>query len=544
MYWFRMWAKRRVGLGVETLHVLAAFTVWRTGMSIGKSKWSRGILLSLVMGLLAVLPTVALAQAPSVDELRQAAEQNPENANIWIDLGNALYNESDYETAKEAFLEAIALDYQACDAHYGLGLSEFARGDFQAGLFAFNEVTRLCEQRFDGHYNRGVTLARLRRAADAAEAFREALAQAEPEAGTQDRINALRGLATQLKEAGQYAEAADAYGQALEFRPDDATLSFLRAEALYLAGEGLDALPILTELEQDSSDYRVNALIADIYTDQGQIDYALRSLERALRKAETADNLEAQADILVKLGLLQRDLGRDAEAASSFRRAAEADPTSWEAAYNLGVSLLESGQTRSALDPLRQAVELQPSNGQVQLALATAFDQLAQPGEAMEAAREAASTLQDAELLARARFILGRSLYQQGDFAAAAMELQQVVESMPNSAQAQLWAGLAEYQRGNYRQAALLYERASQLDPASIEARVNLGAAYLASERFQDAERVYRSLVEQNARDAESYYNLGWSLLAQERRGAARDGWGTSCDLGYQPACDALSRYF
>lgn len=509
-------------------------------MSIVKSKWSRTLLLTFLWGLLAV----AMAQTPSVSELRQAAQENPDNANIWVDLGNALYNDSDYEAAKDAFLEAIALEYTACDAHYGLGLSEFARGDYQAALFAFNEVTRLCAQRFDGHYNRAVTLARLRRAADAAEAFNEALAQAEPEAGTQDRINALRGLATQLKEAGNYEDAAEAYGQALEFRPDDTTLRYLHAESLYLAGKGLEALPILTELDLESSDYRVNALIADIYTDQGQIDYALRSLERALRKAEQAANAEAQADILVKLGLLQRDLGRDAEAASSFRRATEVDPSSWEAAYNLGVSLLESGQTRSALDPLQRAVELQPENGRVNLALATAYDQLAQTSEALQAARRAVQSLEDPMLIARARFILGRALYQQGDYTTAASELGQVVDAMPNNAQAQLWAGLAEYQRGNYRQAALNYERAAQLDPSSLEARINLGAAYLASERFQDAERVYRSLVEQNPRDAESSYNLGWSLLAQDRRGAARDAFGISCDLGYQPACDALSRYF
>ena len=509
-------------------------------MSIVKLKWSRAWLLTFVVAFLAV----ALAQTPSVSELRQAAEEQPENANVWIDLGNALYNESEYESAKDAFLEAIALDYRACDAHYGLGLSEFARGDYQAALFAFNEVTRLCSQRFDGHYNRAVTLARLSRPADAAEAFREALAQAEPEAGTQDRINALRGLASELKDAGNYAEAAEAYAQALEFRPDEPTLRYLRAEALYLADMGLEALPILTELEQESSDYRVNALIADIYADQGQIDYALRSLDRALRKAETAGNAEAQADILVKLGLLQRDLGRDAEAAASFRQATQADPSSWEAAYNLGVSLLESGQTRSALDPLQSAVELEPENGRVNLALATAYDQLSQPTEALQAARRAVQNLDDAMLVARARFILGRALYQQGDYTSAAMELGQVVDAMPNNAQAQLWAGLAEYQRSNYRQAALFYERAAQLDPSSIEARINLGAAYLASERYQDAERVYRSLVEQNPRDAESYYNLGWSLLAQDRRGAARDAWGTSCDLGYQPACDALTRYF
>ena len=48
----------------------------------------------------------------------------------------------------------------------------------------------------------------------------------------------------------------------------------------------------------------------------------------------------------------------------------------------------------------------------------------------------------------------------------------------------------------------------------------------------------------QNPDDAQSQYNLGWSLIGQQRRGAARDAWGSACDLGYTAACEALQRYF
>ncbi len=485
-----------------------------------------------------------LGFAQDLDALRDAVQAEPTNVEAWIELGDALYEAGDVEGAKDAFLEAVAVDYRACDAHYGLGLAEFGRGDFQAALFAFNETTRLCADRFDGQFNRAVTLARLRRSADAAAAFRTAIEVAEPEATSSDLVNAYLGLAGQLESTGDNAGAAAAYGSALELDPTNTDFAFRRGRALYNAGQGLDALPDLVELEQTSDDYRVSALIADIYVDQGQVDYALRSLQRALTTAEADGDDAAQANILVELGLLQRELGRTAEAAGSFQRATDLEGATWEAFYNLGVSFLESGQTRSALDPLETAAERQPDVGAVQLALASAYDQLAMTDAALPAARRAVQLLADADQRVQAQFILGRALYRQGDYEAAARELEQVVAARPSDGQAQLWAGLSEYQLGNYRSAALYYERAVQLEPGSPEARINLGAAYLAAERYEDAEAVYGQLVTQNPDDAQSQYNLGWSLIGQQRRGAARDAWGSACDLGYTAACEALQRYF
>src|SRR5690606_4835222 len=145
------------------------------------------------------------------------------------------------------------------------------------------EVARLHPERFDGHYNRAVTLARLRMPDEAAASFRAAIENAGPEATLDDEFSANLGLAGQLKISDDFAGAAEAYEAALAIHPDDLDVRYLHAEALFHAGQGLEALPLLSELDALTDDYRVSSLIADVYVEQGQIDYALRALERAIR---------------------------------------------------------------------------------------------------------------------------------------------------------------------------------------------------------------------------------------------------------------------
>lgn len=503
---------------------------------------NRGVLILVVLMLLG---GVAGAQVSGdIAALRQVVEREPESVTAWIALGEAYLAANRLEEAKTAFLEAIALEYLAGDAHFGLGLTEYARGDYEAALFSFEVLSRFFPERFDAHFNRAVTLARLRRVDEAIDAFRQAIAQAEPEATDEDRVNAYLGLASQLRLAERYDEVAQAYERALAIAGPDPELSYLRNEALYRAGRGLEALPSLTELEGQTSDFRVSALIADIYLEARQTDYAFRSLERALRRAEAAGNRGAQANLLIKLGLLQRGLGREAEAANAFRQAAQLDPSSWHARYNLGVSYLEGGQPRSALTALEQAAQLKGDSGELLLALATAQDQLGLVDEALRNAQAAIQRLSDPRLVSDATFIVGRALFRLGDYRGARLALEQVVADQPNNPHAQLWAGLAQYQLQDYRAAVQSYERAVQLNPNSIEARINLGAAYLASRRYQDAELVYQLIIQQDANDAEAYFNLGWALISQGRREEARSAWQRAQQLGFQPAAEALREYF
>lgn len=507
------------------------------------TRFSRSALAALLAG--GLLFSSALAQPGSTGELRALVQQEPDNAYAWTQLGDAYLEQAEFEAAREAFQEAIALDYRQVDAHFGLGLAEYNRGDYQAALFSFSETARLAPERFDGHYNLGVTQARLRMHAEAAESFRAALDNLAPEATFEDEFNTWLGLAGQLKLTGDFDAAAEAYEAAIEIEPDDREVRYLHAEALYRAGRGLEALPLLTDLDDSANeDYRVPALIADVYLEQGQTDYALSSLQRAIRKAEENGSASVQAGVHIRLGLLQRDLGRAADALASFQRAAAVDPASWQAHYNLGLSYLEAGRISESITPLETAVVQAPASGEARLALATAYDQAGSAAEALEQAESALSLLNDELLRVQARFLAGRSEYHLGDYQAAAGHLAIVVEARPGDPQAQLWAGLTEYQRGDYGAAAQYYERAVQLAPASREARANLAAAYLADARYTDAEFIYLELIELDPQDRQSHYNLGWALLSQNRRAAARDAFQAAAALDYAPAAEALAEYF
>jgi len=514
-------------------------------VNLQKNKLARSLrfLLLLVGGLL--LPLAAAQPEDDVASFRQAVAAEPDSAAAWADLGTALLGEEETAEARDAFLEALALDYRNGDAHFGLGLSEYRLGDYQSALFSFGELARLEPERFDGHYNRAVTFARLRMPEEAAEAFADALENAEPGASLADEFNAWLGLAGQRKLTGDYADAAEAYASALEIEPGDRDVRYLHAEALWKADDGLEALPLLTELDDaDNADHRVNSLIADIYMDEGQTDYAVRALERAIRKARDAGNATAEAGLHIKLGLLERRLGSDRAALASFEEAVKVDPAAWQGHYNLGLAHLEAGRTDQAVTPLETAVSRAPASGEARLALATAYDRTDDAEAALEQAEASLGLLTDAQLRAQADFLKGRSEYRLGDYEAAAASFDRVISERPGDGQAQLWAGLTEYQLGDYGSAVQYYERAVQLLPDSREARANLAAGYLASERYPDAEQAYGELLAEDPEDARSLYNLGWAQLSQNRRLEARDSFEAALELGWSAAADTLEQHF
>jgi tetratricopeptide (TPR) repeat protein len=388
----------------------------RTERKRGARRW-----LALVMAATLAAATLATGRArsaiQSIDDLRRAVAQRPADAEAWTLLGDALLAAEDLVGAKEAYLEAIAIDYL-------VGRRPLRSGPGRVRPRRLRGRAVLVHR---GHPPLRDPLRRAlqpRRHAGAAAAPGRVGGRlpARPGRGRarghpEDRLNAWTGLGTQLVLAGEPGSAADAFAEALKLDPDDTDLAYRRGSALLSAGRGLEALAELTDIEARTSDYRFSSLIAEVYLEQGQVDRALRALERAERKAQAAGDRSGQAASLIALGEIQRGLGREADATASYGRAAEVDPTSWEARYALGVSYLTAGQPRSAVAPLLEAVVLVPDNGDVRLALASAYDQMGQSGDALAAAREALSRATSPEAQAQARFIIGRALYLQGNYA-------------------------------------------------------------------------------------------------------------------------------
>jgi tetratricopeptide (TPR) repeat protein len=62
-------------------------------------------------------------------DFEAAAKYNPENPEIWFNIGNVYMNLRDYQKAIDYYTKAIGLKEDYADAYYNRGLVKFYRGE-------------------------------------------------------------------------------------------------------------------------------------------------------------------------------------------------------------------------------------------------------------------------------------------------------------------------------------------------------------------------------------------------------------------------------
>lgn len=503
---------------------------------------------ALARALAAAAATLALASGPAAAQqaacpelgpLEERLKASPADAGAMVALGRGLLCAGRYRDAQRVLEEATRRDYPSFDAHFYLGQALFQQGDLDGALFEYGVLAKLHPARLEPQFNRGVVLARLRRTDDAIRAFQAAVEAGRKAGGAQPfLLDAYVGLAGQQRAKGDFDGAARTYADALAVKPGDPALTLGRAQALVDAGKGADALPLAYELlNKDPNNVAATLLAADVYAGQKLTDRALRELERGLG---TATAPRDRASLLLRRGLILNDAGRKAEAVAAFRGAADADPESWEAQYNLAALLL-ADKPADALERFRAAARLRPEDGETQLGLASAHDALKGYAAAYAAAKAAVPLLANPNSRARARFLAGKSAYLAGKPDQAAEELRVLAEADPRNATYLLWYGLALYAQKDTAGAVRALEAAVRANPNLVEARTNLGAVYLAARRFAEAESLLRQVVTADPRNADALANLGLALANLGRTAEAREVLQRASELGSASAKRALA---
>lgn len=463
----------------------------------------------------------------------------PENGNAddWTAYAYTLLEYQQTEPARQAFLEARALDPTHYDALFGLAVTEDQLGNSDAAEFAYQYVMNTHPERFEARFNYALRTHALHGTQAAIRHHQQALALTT-DYPNETRAQAHAALAGALTTINDHHGAAEHYEAAYTLTGD---LNHLvaRFEAQRAAGQSLDLLPELTSYELETRDARFTALIADIYLQAHQIAYAQDTINRRMRDTLTT----SQETLLLNARAATYAASRNpTHARTDLETALELTPNDPTTHHNLGLMLLAQGHAATALPHLQAAVQLGITDPLARLDIAEAAARTEDHQTAAQNALAAAETL-TGDARYRALRIYAQSATNLRDYTSSLSSLEELLLVTPNDAHMLAMAGTAYYQTGQYARAAERLETAYNLT-GDTNISAALANAYLASQRYSDAERVLRATLAVTPDDADALHKLGWALLHLGNHQAAQTAWANASALNHAQAQEDLARVF
>jgi len=251
----------------------------------------------------------------AIDELKRAAEAQPENDDVHRLLGVTLAQAGHTDRGLDELRRAIALRPQNWRHHYGLGWVHLGKGQYSEALAAFHRVAELQPDNGWAFQTIGTTYHQMGDTDRALVNYQRAIALGS-DASSYSNLGAI------YYERGRLDEAAAAFEKALQLQPTAAK----------------------------------HRNLGDVFARQGKRDKAAQCYQRAIdmTKAQLRTNPK-DALVTAMLGVYQAKLGQWSEAKASVDRAESLSPLSGPVSYRRAVVYALAGDPEAALSALERA---------------------------------------------------------------------------------------------------------------------------------------------------------------------------------------------
>jgi tetratricopeptide (TPR) repeat protein len=269
-------------------------------------------------------------------QCRKALELNPRSARAYYYLGLAMFGRNRYDEAIQYLSEAVKRDPEKGEIHTNLGVAFVAKGMLNEAVGHLQKALQIDPNDAGAHSNLGVAM--LRRG-DKPEAIKHLsrAAQLKP-----DDHEIHYDLARVLDEQGDIDKAVEHYLKTVQLKPDHAMAHARVGMALCAKGavkEGLPHLSTAVDLDPGNTSVRYNLAItlarlkqhdqaiaqwrqilrreprnagvlsylAASCAETGRLDEALKSLEEALRIAQSTGNEKLVGQITKQISLYKQN---------------------------------------------------------------------------------------------------------------------------------------------------------------------------------------------------------------------------------------------
>ncbi|MGE0456063.1 MAG: tetratricopeptide repeat protein [Vicinamibacteria bacterium] len=514
------------------------------------------VLAQLYQGQVTTLGEEAFTKAAA--EYEEVLRLEPEDGNSLLVLG-AIYGQLQrHADGVRIWEQYLQLDPGNFDAHLRLGTSALATGDVDRATSALRKALELEPDSSRAYQKLGEIFAQAQQTEQAVLHFRKAL-ELDPE-----QLRVRLQLGDVLFAARRYAEAE---AEAEAVLKEDAKNRF----ALDLKGRSLremkdfDGASAAADraLAADANDLRAQFLKVTVAEARQDYVAAAAGLQAILSRnragEEPAEAAGNDRIFYARLGLAYQQLGRPADAAEAFRKAAAASPgdTDSELAGLRIEALLQAKQLDRALSEARDARARFQGDAELTVLEAIALRDKGDQGAAdaivarlrQESPKEARVLAQVAryhqrgknfaaaeEVLRVARelepkslsvlFQLGAVLERQKKLDAAEAVFREALALQPDSAPVLNYLGYMNVDRGVRLPEALgLIEKALAIDPENGAYLDSLGWAYYRLGRYEEAERTLRRAAGKPGANAVVLSHLGDALAQRGATDEAVEYW-------------------
>ncbi len=272
----------------------------------------------------------------------------------------------------------------------------------------------------------------------------------------------------------QYLEAAEAYRQAIEIKPD-------YSEAFFNLGLAYRKLARYLE--------------------------AIEAFKKAIKFEE------GLAEAHFNIAFLYAKLARFSEALPYYLSAIELQPDYPEAHFNLGITYDALGKYEEAVIAYQQAISFIPSYPEAHYQLAIALNKQGNPQEAIKAYLEA---LRLSPENSRASYNLGLIYTQLKQYQDAIKAFQQAIRQKPNFSEAYSQLALAYEQLEKYQDAISAYQQAICFKPSDSDINFSLAELYFSLSRYQEAINIYKQVILLNSNYWKAHFKLAMSYFYLE----------------------------
>ena len=324
----------------------------------------------------------------AIEQYEQIVKIEPDNVDDHLLLGRLYRLNNDLQKAESELKTAIKLDPNSEEAVTTLAMLYTDEGDTTHALQVLKSVPDASRSaKLYGAL--GTAYEQRKDYKDAIEAFRKAVML------DRDNLDAIRGLAENLMNDGQYDAALEQYKVIVDSNPEDAQTYVRMSEIYRHEGKYDDALESLKKADALVPDMAAVAYnMAAVYEAQGRYDDAIKLLQDLLKKTDSnqQDDRNNRAIFLERLGTIYRDQDNYPAAVDTFRKliAVGGDDNARAGYQEIIDTYREAKQWPQATATAKEAVQKLPNDRDMRMVLDA---QLADTGDVASAVADVRSML-------------------------------------------------------------------------------------------------------------------------------------------------------